>query len=165
VVRWKKEDLARIAGFDLATLHWIMEDKLRLTVATDISGHPTIWHFYDSDFDKVDEDNIPDVIGNLDIGWPQFIIENLLQKHGALAPYRKREVANVSTPSDGGVAWECPVHGSMAIYPAKFGKGMQCSRWEAVEPGGSIPSWAIPKVKDVNGNKRVYCSHREIPSA
>lgn len=155
----------RISGFDPDTIKLIMEEKLRLTIASDINGYPSVWYFYESDFDSVDDDNVPSVDSNLDIGWPQFVIENLLQKHGALAPFRKKDtVATVSSPS-GSPQWECPVHGSMSVYPAKFGTGMQCTRWEAVQNGQPIPTWANPKIKDVNGNKRVYCSHRENPLA
>lgn len=150
-------------GFNPQTLTWMSEDKLRLILHSDIGGYPAMFHFYDSDFAQVDDDNVPVVLEGIEIGWPQFVIDNVLSKHNALPPFRKSNSGNEAVKATvASAAWQCPEHGSASVYPAKFGKGMQCNRWETYTPGNPIPSWANPQIKSVNGSQRYYCAQREF---
>lgn len=149
-------------GFNPSTLQWIM-DNLRMTIQSDVEGYPVTWYLYDSDFAGVDEDNVPTALNGIEIGWLQFILDERVKNHNALAPFRKRsEGAAQATESAPTGQWQCPEHGGMSVYDAKFGKGKQCNRWEAYN-GGPTPTWANPTIRDVNGQKRVYCSYREFP--
>lgn len=155
--------------FNPLTLRWIMSDKLRLTLSGEIDGVPATVYIYDEDFTSRDEDNVPVLIPDMDVGWPQFIIEDVLSKHNFKPPFRGRSTpaspsneSASSAPKNSGT-WECPEHGSASCYPAKFGKGLECNRWQEIKQGDAIPSWANPKVRDVNGMSRVYCSYREFP--
>lgn len=149
-------------GFNPRTLKWIMSDKLRLTIQSDIQGFPTTWYFYEDDFNLLDEDGVPGVLKDLiEVGWIQFIQDNQIAEHGGRAPYKRNNTSEQSSGSKEPETWQCPVHGSSSVAKAKFGSGLQCTRWE--EFNGSMPTWANPTVREYNGVKRVYCSNREIP--
>ena len=149
--------------FNPQTLKWNMSDNLlRLVIHSDIGGYPAMFHFYDDDFARVNEDNVPSVLENVEIGWPQFIIEEVLLKHGAQAPFKKSASSTATASAPSGDKWACPEHGGSSVYAAMFGKGLQCNRWETYVQGNPIPAWANPQIKDVNGSQRFYCAQREF---
>lgn len=155
--------MARVAGFNPYTLVWNMEDNpVRMVVTGEIEGFNISFNFYDSDFNSYNEDGELNGLSMYEVGVIQVLTSELL-RHGVL-PVRRGSSQGAAAPSASAPVkkWECPEHGASSVYPAKFGKGLQCNRW--IEASQGQQSWTKGKEAIVNGQARFYCRHREFDS-
>lgn len=176
-MRLTAEQVVDIIGYDPITLSWnkgeeltaepefVTNEKLRLTIQSDVEGHPVTLYVYDSDLDLLDDNGrVVSPASRMEIGLFQWLIDTL-HDHSALAPFRKREGAASSNASDAQASnqgWICPTHGKESIFKANFGEGLQCSKYE-IATSFAAPEWAnSPQPKLIKGENRWYCKHREI---
>lgn len=151
--------------FDPVTYEWVRKDELtRATIQGDIEGYPVTIHISDEDIADCDEDGNIIGLSTIDIGVFQYYIQQM-QAHGIVPAFRRKASADVSESitavSNSTAKWQCPEHKDMAVYPNKFGPGLQCSRWVAVADCPVSPDWARDKMSTVNGQPRWYCKYRE----
>ena len=124
-------------------------EKRRITVQGDINGYPVQIHFYDSDFDDIDETLPP-------LGFAQ-LAASIVTANGVMPRGMAGNGGSNPTPTKEG--WKCPVHGVQRLQENKFNKTshtVQCAMWSPTQE-----EWTKNKSAFVGGATRWYCSHQE----
>jgi hypothetical protein len=151
--------------FDPVTYEWVGEELSRVTIEGEIDGFKVVVYATEEDLKRFDEDGeFAGLSGMAEVGTIPALVAQV-RDHG-VSPAFRRQTGNASTPTQTeGAAqpkWTCPEHSGQYVYPAKFGSGLQCNRWEAATDRNNPPSWALTNVRDVNGQLRWYCKYREV---
>jgi len=166
-VAYTQDSLAKLLRFDPVTYRWIGEGLSRITIEGEIDGFKVVVHVEPDDLSSFDEDGEFNGINEMcEVGVIPMLVDQV-RSHGIGPAFVKRNAESSASVSQGTMTsdrWKCPEHGDASIYPAKFGTGLQCNRWEEAA-GKTAPGWANPKLRDVNGQLRFYCKFREVPQA
>ena len=157
-------------GFSPLSKDW--KSKLsfsKAVVSGEINGFHIAITMTPDDFDATTEHGIIEGLDGTEIGVFQLVVDQMLRQ-GITPLYRNKgsvadSVGSETTREPG--KWECPEHGSQAVYENKFPgqKGLMCSKWiSANEPK---PNWCTAEkpstVKNRDGvfETRWYCKYRE----
>ena len=159
------EQLAKVMMFDPITYEWVGEDLSKVTIEGEIDGFKVTISADEEDLKRFNEDGeFVGVTNMAEVGAIPALVSQV-RDHGVNPAFRRQTAnAGASAPTEDAPKprWTCPDHSGQYVYPAKFGTGLQCNKWEIATDRNNPPSWALNNVRDVGGQLRWYCKYREV---